>query len=74
VAGGTLERPGHTEAAIDLVRRAGLRPVAVICEIADREGRMVRGPRLRRFAARHGMPFLTIDDFILTLADEAGRF
>ncbi len=59
-AGGVLERPGHTEAAIDLVTLAGLEPVAVICEIADSDGEMARMPALVDFAERHQIPMITI--------------
>jgi 3,4-dihydroxy 2-butanone 4-phosphate synthase/GTP cyclohydrolase II len=58
--GGVLERAGHTEAAIDLVRLAGLAPVAVICEIADSDGEMARMPALVEFAQRHQIPMVTI--------------
>jgi 3,4-dihydroxy 2-butanone 4-phosphate synthase/GTP cyclohydrolase II len=58
--GGVLERAGHTEAAIDLVKLAGLEPVAVICEIADSDGEMARMPALLEFAERHQIPMVTI--------------
>jgi 3,4-dihydroxy 2-butanone 4-phosphate synthase/GTP cyclohydrolase II len=58
--GGVLERAGHTEAAIDLVKLAGLEPVAVICEIADGDGEMARMPALHAFAERHKIPLVTI--------------
>jgi 3,4-dihydroxy 2-butanone 4-phosphate synthase/GTP cyclohydrolase II len=58
--GGVLQRPGHTEAAIDLVTLAGLHPVAVICEIADDDGEMARMPTLIDFAERHQIPLVTI--------------
>lgn len=60
--GGVLARPGHTEAAVDLARLAGLRPAGVICEIADRAGVMLRGARLRAFSRRHGLAQVSIDD------------
>lgn len=62
--GGVLERAGHTEASIDLLRIAGLSPVAVICEILRDDGEMMRVPDLLRFARRHGMPMLTIEAVI----------
>lgn len=62
VGGGVLERPGHTEAALDLAILAGLPPVGVICEIADRYGEMLRGERLRRFSRRHSLPQISIDE------------
>ena len=67
--GGVLQRPGHTEAAVDLARLAGLRPAGVICEIADRAGVMLRGERLRAFSRRHGLPQVSIDE----LRDHLGR-
>jgi 3,4-dihydroxy 2-butanone 4-phosphate synthase/GTP cyclohydrolase II len=57
-----IERPGHTEAAVDLARLAGLRPAGVICEIADGAGTMLRGERLRRFSSRHGLVQVSIDE------------
>lgn len=61
---GVLERPGHTEAAGDLARLAGLYPAGVLCEIVNDEGGMMRGPELRAFAQRHGLPFIRIADLI----------
>jgi 3,4-dihydroxy 2-butanone 4-phosphate synthase/GTP cyclohydrolase II len=63
--GGVLQRAGHTEAAIDLVRIAGARPVAVICEIMSDDGSMARLPELLRFARRHKLKIGTIADLIL---------
>jgi 3,4-dihydroxy 2-butanone 4-phosphate synthase/GTP cyclohydrolase II len=62
--GGVLQRPGHTEAALDLARLAGLKPAGVLCEILSADGRMARGPELVRLAKRHGMPLITIRDLI----------
>ena len=62
--GGVLRRAGHTEAAVDLCRLAGLEPVGVICEIMNEDGTMARLPDLQRFAAQHGLPILTIADLI----------
>ena len=62
--GGVLERPGHTEAAVDLTRLAGLRPAGVICEIANADGTMARLPELKAFAARHELPLVTIADLV----------
>jgi 3,4-dihydroxy-2-butanone 4-phosphate synthase len=58
--GGVRERAGHTEAAIDLVTAAGLRPAAAICEIVDDDGSMMRLPRLLELGAREGVPVITI--------------
>jgi 3,4-dihydroxy 2-butanone 4-phosphate synthase / GTP cyclohydrolase II len=64
VPGGVLRRAGHTEAAPDLCQLAGLRPVAAVCEILAEDGRMMRMPALRVFAAKHGLGILTIRDMI----------
>jgi 3,4-dihydroxy 2-butanone 4-phosphate synthase/GTP cyclohydrolase II len=61
-AGGVLERRGHTEAAADLMRIAGLQPAGVLCELVDDRGGMLRGRALRAFARKHRLPFLTIED------------
>ena len=63
-AGGVLRRAGHTEAAVDLARLAGLRPAGVLIEIMDADGTMARVPALRAFADRHGLPLVTIQDLI----------
>lgn len=60
--GGVLERPGHTEAAVDLARLAGLTPAGVICEIVGPTGEMARRPELDQFAKRHGLRLITIGD------------
>ncbi|WP_366180780.1 3,4-dihydroxy-2-butanone-4-phosphate synthase [Actinomyces timonensis] len=60
-AGGVLERPGHTEAAVDLCRLAGLEPVAAIGEIVDGAGALMRADALRAFSAEHGLDMLSID-------------
>ncbi len=62
--GGVLKRAGHTEAAVDLVRLAGLYPAGVLCEIMDDDGHMARVPRLVEFAREHGMGILTVADLI----------
>ena len=58
--GGVLQRAGHTEAGVDLVRLAGCRPVAVICEIMNDNGSMMRLPGLHRFARKHRLKLGTI--------------
>jgi 3,4-dihydroxy 2-butanone 4-phosphate synthase/GTP cyclohydrolase II len=63
-AGGVLRRPGHTEAAIDLARMAGLHPASVLCELVNDDGTMMRLPDLSRFAAEHGLALITIADLI----------
>lgn len=62
--GGVLERAGHTEAAVDLARLAGLEPAGVICEIISADGTMARRPELERFAAEHGLKMITVADLI----------
>jgi 3,4-dihydroxy 2-butanone 4-phosphate synthase/GTP cyclohydrolase II len=62
--GGVLERPGHTEASIDLSVLAGLAPAAVICEIAAPNGEMMRLPALLEFAACHGLHVLAISHLV----------
>ncbi len=62
--GGVLRRPGHTEAAVDLARLAGLRPAGVICEIVNDDGTMSRLPQLREFAREHDLALISIADLI----------
>ncbi|MGB0786006.1 MAG: 3,4-dihydroxy-2-butanone-4-phosphate synthase [Alphaproteobacteria bacterium] len=62
--GGTLERTGHTEAAVDIARLAGLYPAGVICEIMNEDGTMARRDDLVGFAQRHGLKLGTIADLI----------
>ncbi|GAA2405706.1 bifunctional 3,4-dihydroxy-2-butanone-4-phosphate synthase/GTP cyclohydrolase II [Streptomyces glaucosporus] len=62
--GGVLERPGHTEAGVDLARLAGLRPAAAIVEIAAEDGTMLRLPELVPFARKHGLSIISIEDLI----------
>ncbi|HZP08487.1 MAG TPA: 3,4-dihydroxy-2-butanone-4-phosphate synthase [Methyloceanibacter sp.] len=62
--GGVLVRAGHTEAAVDVARLAGLNPAGVICEIMNDDGTMARLPDLIGFAQRHGLKIATIADLI----------
>lgn len=62
--GGVLERPGHTEAGVELARLAGLNPAAVICEIMAEDGTMARRPELEQFAQRHQLPLFTIAELV----------
>jgi 3,4-dihydroxy 2-butanone 4-phosphate synthase / GTP cyclohydrolase II len=64
--GGVLRRPGHTEAAVDLARLAGLRPAGVLCEIVSQkdDGDMARRDELEIFAAEHDLALITIADLI----------
>jgi 3,4-dihydroxy 2-butanone 4-phosphate synthase/GTP cyclohydrolase II len=61
---GVLERPGHTEAAVDLARLAGLRAGGVLSEIVRDDGAVARKPELIAFAAAHGLPIISIADLI----------
>ena len=61
---GVLERPGHTEAAVDIARLAGLNPAGMICEVMNDDGTMARLGDLRLFARRHGLRIGAIDDLI----------
>ena len=63
-SGGVLQRAGHTEAAVDLARLAGCRPIGVICEVMADDGTMARLPALRRFARRHRLKICSIADLI----------
>ncbi|MDP4094609.1 MAG: 3,4-dihydroxy-2-butanone-4-phosphate synthase, partial [Bacillota bacterium] len=62
--GGVLKRSGHTEAAVDLTRMAGLYPVGMICEIMNEDGTMARVPQLTEFAAKHNLKFISVADLI----------
>lgn len=62
--GGVLVRAGHTEAAVDIARLAGLKPAGVICEIMTQDGTMARLPELVEFAKEHGLKIGTISDLI----------
>lgn len=62
--GGVLKRAGHTEAAVDLARLAGLYPAGVICEIMNEDGTMARLPQLMEFAGTHGLKIISIADLI----------
>ena len=62
--GGVLVRAGQTEAAVDLAKLAGFYPAGVVVEIMDDDGRMMRLPKLRKFAKRHGLRLITVKDLI----------
>ena len=62
--GGVLQRTGHTEAAVDLAKLAGLTPAGVICEITRENGEMARLPDLMEFRKRHGLKIMTIADLV----------
>lgn len=62
--GGVLERRGHTEATIDLVRLAGLKPCGVLCELMNPDGTMAHLPEVVTFATKHDLPVITIEDLV----------
>src|SRR5256885_13511178 len=62
--GGVLVRAGHTEAALDLCRLAGLKPVGVLCEVMNEDGSMARRPQLEEFARRHQLKIGTLPDLL----------
>ena len=62
--GGVLKRAGHTEAAVDLAKLAGLYPAGVICEVMDDDGTMARTPQLMKFVEKHDLKIITIADLI----------
>jgi 3,4-dihydroxy 2-butanone 4-phosphate synthase len=61
---GVLGRRGHTEGSVDLAILAGLQPAAVLCELMNADGTMMRGASIDTFAALHGMPMLSIADLV----------
>lgn len=61
---GVLERQGHTEASIDLMKLAKLEPVAVLCELTNEDGTMAKGEDITNFAKRFNMPLLSVKDII----------
>lgn len=62
--GGVLSRSGHTEAVVDLMRMAGLKPAGVLCEIKKEGGEMARLPEISRFCREYGLKLITIEDII----------
>jgi 3,4-dihydroxy 2-butanone 4-phosphate synthase/GTP cyclohydrolase II len=62
--GGVLQRVGHTEAAVDLARLAGLYPAGVICEVLNADGTTAKRPQLEVFAERHGLTFITVAQLV----------
>ncbi|WP_031470230.1 bifunctional 3,4-dihydroxy-2-butanone-4-phosphate synthase/GTP cyclohydrolase II [Sciscionella sediminilitoris] len=72
--GGVRQRPGHTEAGVELCRLAGLSGAALLCEIVTPDRRqMMRGPQLRQFAAQHAIPMISIADLTAWLDAEDAR-
>ena len=62
--GGVLKRAGHTEAAVDLMRIAGLYPAGVICELVNDDGSMMKKDEFMKFAKEHDIPVITVEDII----------
>jgi len=62
--GGVLARAGHTEGSVDLARLAGLQPAAVLCELMNADGTMMRGEQIEQFAQERDFPILTIAELI----------
>jgi len=62
--GGVLERPGHTEATVDLMRLAGMKPYGVLCELTNPDGTMARLPEIIAFADTYHIPVLSVADII----------
>ncbi len=62
--GGVLVRRGHTEGAVDLVQLAGLKPAAVLCELMNPDGTMMRGKDVTRFAEQHQLFILTMEELV----------
>lgn len=67
--GGVLERDGHTEANIELMKLAGLKPMGVLCEITNSDGTMARMPEIIEFSKVHDMPIVTINDIIQYISE-----
>ncbi|MEI8366518.1 MAG: bifunctional 3,4-dihydroxy-2-butanone-4-phosphate synthase/GTP cyclohydrolase II [Parachlamydiaceae bacterium] len=63
-AGGVLKRAGHTEAAVDLARLAGLTEAGVLCEVVNDDGSMARLPELKKFAAEHNLCLISVADLV----------
>lgn len=78
--GGVLMRSGHTEAAVDLVKLAGLPPAGVICELVNDDGTVKRGPQVLAFAREHGFKIISVADLIAhrqkreRLVEQSGQF
>lgn len=68
--GGVLERPGHTEATVDLMRLAGLKPCGVLCELTNPDGTMSRLPEVAEYAKKYAFPLVSIQDLIVYLKEK----
>ena len=65
--GGVLERAGHTEATVELMRLAGLKPYGVLCELTNADGTMARLDAIMDFAESHAMPVVAVADIVAHL-------
>ncbi|HBN51918.1 MAG TPA: 3,4-dihydroxy-2-butanone-4-phosphate synthase, partial [Thalassospira sp.] len=63
-AGGVLERRGHTEGTVDLMRLAGFKPAGVLCEVTNPDGTMARLPELIAYAQQHDIVVISIEDIV----------
>lgn len=63
-AGGVLERPGHTEATVDMMKLSGLPQSGVLCELTNADGSMARLPEIVAFASQHAFPVVSVTDII----------
>ncbi|UOD31608.1 3,4-dihydroxy-2-butanone-4-phosphate synthase [Massilia violaceinigra] len=70
-AGGVLQRRGHTEGSVDLMRLAGLKPAAVLCELMNADGSMAKGAQIELYAASHDLVQLTIDELAVHIGSMA---
>jgi len=61
---GVLERQGHTEATVDIMKIAGLKPCGILCELMNRDGSMAKGSQITYFSKRHKYPILFVEDII----------
>ena len=59
-----MERQGHTEAVVDMMRLSGLPPAGVLCELTNEDGTMARMPEIQRFAVQHSLPVLSVEDIM----------
>lgn len=70
-SGGVLERPGHTEATVDLMRLAGLKPCGVLCELTNPDGTMARLPEVAGYAQKYAFPLVSIQDMVAYLKEKS---
>ena len=59
-----MERQGHTEAVVDMMRLSGLAPAGVLCELTNEDGTMARMPEIQRFAVQNSLPVLSVEDIM----------